>query len=191
MSTQSSTPEASRFTRRVVTGHNEAGRSVIISDGICSANAALFISDFSINEVWTSEGLPADNQSSDAAGPTSVELEPTSGGNIFRIVQFPPDREYIHGIDMEAGFSAIGESGRASVATFDDAPHPAMHRTSTLDYIVIISGEIYAVMEEGEVLLRPGDVLVQRGTNHAWSNRGDQICVMAAVLNSATPFSAL
>ena len=64
---------------------------------------------------------------------------------------------------------------------------PMMHKTSTVDYIIVLKGEIYAVMETGEKLLRAGDVLIQRGTNHSWSVRGNEPCIVAAVLVSAEP----
>jgi quercetin dioxygenase-like cupin family protein len=60
-----------------------------------------------------------------------------------------------------------------------------MHKTSTVDYIIVLKGEIHAVMETGEKRLRAGDILVQRGTNHSWSVRGPEPCVVAAVLVSA------
>ena len=66
---------------------------------------------------------------------------------------------------------------------------PMMHKTSTVDYIIVLKGEIYAVMETGEKLLRAGDILVQRGTNHSWSVRGNEPCIVAAVLVSAKPLS--
>ena len=62
-----------------------------------------------------------------------------------------------------------------------------MHITSTVDYIIILEGEIYAAMDKGETLLKRGDVLVQRGTNHSWFNRSDKPCVLAAILVSADP----
>jgi quercetin dioxygenase-like cupin family protein len=62
-----------------------------------------------------------------------------------------------------------------------------MHKTSTVDYIIVLKGEIHAVMEKGETLLRAGDILVQRGTNHSWSVRGNEPCIVAAVLVSAQP----
>jgi quercetin dioxygenase-like cupin family protein len=62
-----------------------------------------------------------------------------------------------------------------------------MHKTSTVDYIIVLRGEIYAIMDRGETLLKPGDILVQRGTNHSWSVRGNEPCIIAAVLVSAAP----
>lgn len=175
-----------RFTRRVVTGWDEQGDSFIASDSICAANAALWIPEFSVNDAWCITQLPCDN-ARNLSGPDNVALEPPSTGNVFRVVHIPPDADYLNDIDVQQGFAALGDTELRSSTGTSDAPHPVMHQTDTLDYIVIISGEIYCVMDKGETLLRSGDVLVQRGTNHAWSNRSDQICVMAAVLNGALP----
>ncbi|RAJ06501.1 Cupin domain-containing protein [Chitinophaga skermanii] len=87
-------------------------------------------------------------------------------GTYFRYVQIPPDKD----LGIEA---PIGQ------------PHPLMHETATLDYIVILSGTLYLIMEEGETLLQPGDIVIQRGTNHAWSNRSDQPVIQLAVLIGA------
>ena len=61
------------------------------------------------------------------------------------------------------------------------------HKTATVDYIIVLKGEIHALMDEGETLLKAGDILVQRGTNHSWSVRGNEPCIVAAVLVSADP----
>ena len=84
----------------------------------------------------------------------------------------------------EEYFSSVG----AQVADAAARRHPGMHKTDTVDYAIVLSGEIYAVMDEGEVLLRAGDCLVQRGTSHAWSNRTQTPCVIAFVLVAAKPF---
>ena len=73
------------------------------------------------------------------------------------------------------------------VRHLDDKRHPGFHKTDTIDYAIVLSGEIYALMDEGEVLLKAGDVLIQRGTNHAWSNRTEQPCCIAFVLIDAKP----
>ena len=64
----------------------------------------------------------------------------------------------------------------------EHAPHPGMHTTDTIDYAIVLAGELYAVMDDGEELMRAGDVLVQRGTNHAWSNRSGETARIAFVL---------
>ena len=73
------------------------------------------------------------------------------------------------------------------IAKKDSAKHPSMHKTNSIDYLVVISGEMWMVMEEGEVLLRQGDCIVQRGTNHAWVNKSGKPCVIAAILIDAVP----
>jgi quercetin dioxygenase-like cupin family protein len=81
------------------------------------------------------------------------------------------------------------EPGSSARAAFDRGSprHPGFHRTSSVDYAIVLAGEIYALMDEGEVLLKQGDVLVQRGTNHAWSNRSDAPAYLAFVLIDAEP----
>ena len=84
---------------------------------------------------------------------------------------------------------ASADDGSGHGAAFDRASprHPGFHKTNSVDYAIVLSGEIYALMDEGEVLLRAGDVLVQRGTNHAWSNRTDEPARLAFVLIDAEP----
>ena len=171
-------------TRRVVTGHGRDGRSCIISDAECAVSVSMHHPDFVVTDAWRVDSLPADN--STYVDPCrAMELESKPTGNVVRIVQFPPDKDYLPGMDIKAAAAELGSTGAAALADYEGAPHPMMHKSNSLDYIIIISGEIYAVMEDGETLLRPGDVLIQRGTNHAWSNRSDGICVMAAILNGA------
>ena len=84
---------------------------------------------------------------------------------------------------------ASADDGSGHGAAFDRGSprHPGFHQTSSVDYAIVLSGEIYALMDEGEVLLKAGDVLVQRGTNHAWSNRTDEPAYLAFVLIDAEP----
>ena len=112
-----------------------------------------------------------------------MSLEPPRNGSIFRIVEFPPDAAG-GGFDRAASFRAMGASHTMDP---DASRHPAMHRTDTVDYAIVLSGEIWALMDEGETLMRAGDTLVQRGTNHAWSNRSVEPCVVVFVLVSAAP----
>jgi quercetin dioxygenase-like cupin family protein len=78
-------------------------------------------------------------------------------------------------------------AGRSAAFDRGSPRHSGFHKTSSVDYAIVLSGEIYALMDEGEVLLKAGDVLVQRGTNHAWSNRGDESAYVAFVLIDAEP----
>jgi hypothetical protein len=169
--------------RRIVTGHDARGRSVIVSDGPSPHVLTLpGRADFGLTNLWVTDRTPADNAVDGDAAARPVVLEPPAGGSIFRVVEFPPDRA--GGFDRRAAFDAMG-AGHAMDASA--ARHPGMHKTATVDYAIVLSGEIWAIMDEGETLMRTGDVLVQRGTNHAWSNRSDQPCLMAFVLVSAAP----
>src|SRR5262245_22682245 len=170
--------------RRIVTGHNAQGRSVIASDGPSPHVLTLpGRPDFALTGLWVSGGAPASNAGSADAAKRGITLEPPSHGSIFRIVEFPPDAA-AGGFDRAAAFRAMG----ASHAMDPDASrHPGMHRTDSVDYAIVLSGEIWTLMDEGETLMRAGDTLMQRGTNHAWSNRSDQPCLVAFILVSARP----
>ncbi len=87
-------------------------------------------------------------------------------------------------LDRGKAFEAMGAGHAMDPGA---ARHPGMHKTSTVDYALVLDGEIWALMDEGEVLMRAGDCLVQRGTNHAWSNRSDRPCRMAFILVNADP----
>ena len=138
---------------------------------------------FGLTNLWVTDRAPADNSGTGDAAARPVVLEPPAGGTIFRVVEFPPDLT-LAGFDRTAAFESMG-AGHAMDRSA--ARHPGMHKTVTVDYAIVLSGEIWALMDEGETLLQAGDVLVQRGTNHAWSNRGTGPCLVAFILVSARP----
>jgi len=170
--------------RRVVTGHDANGRAVVLFDGESPHRFVLEkAGGLRLTEIWETRSSPADNSGASDAGDHERRIEPVGGGSVFRVIEYPPDRERLKTLDPERFFGSMG----AKAADAATRRHPGMHKTSTIDYCVVLSGEIWAVLDEGEVLLRAGDVLVQRGTNHAWSNRTDEPCVIAFVLVSARP----
>jgi quercetin dioxygenase-like cupin family protein len=168
--------------RRVVTGHNARGRSIVVSDG--PSPHVLTIpgrTDFALTNLWVTDGAPASNGGNADAAARPVVLEPPPSGTIFRVVEFPPDQAP-GGFDRKAAFAAMGA---ARAMDPDASRHPGMHKTDTVDFALVLSGEIWALMDDDETLLRAGDTLVQRGTNHAWSNRSDRPCLVAFILVSA------
>ena len=167
--------------RRVLTGHDRKGRSTFIADGE-APNVMLVpaMPGLALPDLWETKEAPASNAGAADAADRPVRLEPPAGGTIFRIVEFPPDSQWRTERSREA-FKAIGADHAADRSSSD----AMMHKTATVDYIVVLKGEIYAIMETGEKLLRAGDVLVQRGTNHSWSVRGSEPCIVAVVLVSA------
>ena len=170
--------------RRVVTGHDEDGQSTFLIDGIApNVQEMESMPGLALTDLWETTGTPANNTGNADAAARPVRLEPPKNGTILRIVEFPPDAAWRANADANKAFESIG-AGSVKDAHSSD---PMMHKTATVDYIIVIKGEIWAIMEEGETLLKPGDVLVQRGTNHSWSVRGNEPCIVAAVLVSADP----
>jgi hypothetical protein len=168
--------------RRVVTGHDQDGKSVFLMDGNApNVKEMESMPGLALTDLWETTRAPASNAGNDDAVARPVRLEPPKGGTILRIVEFPPDKAWRNSADAKAAFESIG-AGHAKDAHSAD---PMMHKTATVDYIIVLKGEIYAIMDKGETLLKPGDILVQRGTNHSWSVRGDEPCIIAAVLVSA------
>ena len=173
--------------RRVITGHDADGASVFIEDGLApNVKEMASMPGLALTDLWETRGAPASNVGAKDAAQRPVRLEPPKNGTIVRIVEFPPDSAWRGAADGKEAFKSIG-AGHAKDKGSSD---PMMHKTSTVDYIIVLKGEIYAIMEKGEKLLRPGDILVQRGTNHSWSVRGDEPCIIAAVLVNAKPVGA-
>ena len=172
--------------RRVLTGHDRDGKSIILSDGIAPNMKEMpSFPGLALTDLWETKGAPASNEGDADAAARPVHLEPPKNGTIVRVVEFPPDSTRPRDADPSAGFKAIG-AGHVQDKHSSD---PMMHRTNTTDYAIVLRGEIHAVMDKGETLLRAGDVLIQRGTNHSWSVRGTEPCIVAFVLVSAKPLS--
>jgi len=176
-----------RRVRRVLTGHDAAGRSTFIADGLApNVKEMASMPGLALTDLWETGAAPASNAGDRDAADRPVRLEPPKNGTLLRIVEFPPDSAWRQGADAKAAFKSIGAGHAKDRASSD----PMMHKTSTVDYIIVLKGEIHAIMETGEKLLQAGDILVQRGTNHSWSVRGDEPCIVAAVLVSARPVGA-
>lgn len=169
--------------RRVVTGHDEAGSAIIVSDAppthvvdIGGSAGPTFY------EVWNTRETPAliDRRSGEPEDEGQV-LAPPKGGSRIRVIDFPPEGDEIRQLseaDARARFSSMGGAD----ASTSSARHPLMHRTETLDYGIVLAGEITLVVDEAETTVRAGDIVVQRGTNHAWANRSGENCRVAYVL---------
>lgn len=155
--------------RRIVTGHDENGTAIFIEDQICPNRFAIGGRDtFITNEIWRQMETPADNDGEYVdTTDCPFNINPPAAGNVFRIMQFPPDSEL-----------GMQEDG----VTLEP---PMMHRTASLDYAMVLEGEIYAVIDGGVKRMKKGDILIQRGTIHAWSNRSDKPCVILFILSAA------
>jgi len=169
---------------RVVTGHDGDGRSVVTSNGPLPTVVEIqAIPGTWFHEVWSTRGSPAlvDNGADPTLG--RLTLPPPTCGTRIRFVDIPPDTDDFleHGAArMRDAFAQIGDAAASTVEA--GSPHPLMHRTESVDYGVVIEGEVTLVLDDSEVLLKPGSVVVQRGTNHAWANRSGRPCRMLFVL---------
>lgn len=163
--------------RRVVSGASEDGRSTIIADGVTASRIAT--PAFTICDIWVTESLPVRMDQEAAWG--EISIHPPKNGFHYRVVTFPPDKEWDLGADYQQSLAAMGGGD-----TYDgDADTPGMHVHETVDIVTVVAGELYAVFEEKETLLRPGDTIVVRGSMHTWSNRGDVPCTITSLMMSA------
>ena len=169
---------------RVVTGHDAEGRAIVTSDGPLPTVVEIqAIPGTVFHEVWETRATPApvDNGADPTTGP--LKLPPPKRGTRIRFVDIPPDTDEFLAKGAARMQEAFTQAGDAAVSTVrHNSPHPLMHRTESIDYGIVIDGEMTLVLDEGEVLLKPGSVVVQRGTNHAWANRSGRPCRMLFVL---------
>ncbi|HWX38687.1 MAG TPA: cupin domain-containing protein [Candidatus Sulfotelmatobacter sp.] len=167
--------------RRVVTGKDASGKAVAMIDGPAPNVHQRSEMGLAITLLWVTDSVPADLSSNEDAGLRKVGIPPPPDGTIFRIVEFGPEKEVT--ADYEGRLKMIQGMGLAPEGPSRDRPRdPAMHRTRTIDYALILSGEIDMLLDDSEVHLKAGDVVVQRATNHAWVNRGNAPCQVAFIL---------
>ena len=165
----------SRMTRRVVTGHRN-GKGVVLYDGPAPNRKLRQASGLVSTLLWVTDESPADISGSADRAEREIGVPPPPRGSIFRVVEFPPARQ---GVSREAVLEEMGLPHQSH------SIHPGMHKTRSIDYAVVMEGEIDMLLDDGEVHLAAGDVLVQQGTNHAWVNRGTRPCRIAFVLIDA------
>ena len=167
--------------RRVVTGHHPDGRSKVLMDGEAPNVKRRAAGDAS-TLLWVSDAKPASVSGTKDQAAREIGVPPPPRGTIFRIAEFPPHT----GGDVKDNDAVLRDFGIGPDVKRGHPPrHPTIHRTRSLDYIVVLEGEIHLLLDDGEVRLGAGDVVVQRGTNHAWINRGKQTCRLGMVFIDA------
>lgn len=166
--------------RRVVTGHNASGKSVVIIDG---PPARIFGTDLrGLAEVWNTDIAPVNSQDATDRADIDVVLSPDISGSKFRFFAIAPEDPDLSDAEREARISERFAAMGAAHERVDTSRHAAMHLTKTVDYIILLSGEVTLLLDEDERDLKPFDVVVQRGTNHAWINKGKEPALLVAVL---------
>ncbi len=172
--------------RRIVTGHDALGRAVIIEDAppprvarIGGEHGPLFF------EVWNTRETPARIDRASGEPPEEgIRLAPPGNGTRIRVLEVPPEDPSIANLSREQARAHFAEVGAADAASHSgsSSKHAFMHRTETIDYGIVLEGEITLILDEGETVVRAGDIVIQRGTNHGWANRGTVPCRIAFIL---------
>lgn len=166
--------------RRVITGHDKNGKSIVVLDGPPARSIGEDVGG--LFELWNTDGNIINTQDNIDRADDEIILSPPSNGSKFRYFQINPTPE---GIPMDImqdiaadAFKKIG----AAHHRIDTTKHPAMHKTETIDYIILLKGDVTLILDQEEVDIKPFDVVVQRGTNHAWVNNGSDPALLIAVL---------
>jgi mannose-6-phosphate isomerase-like protein (cupin superfamily) len=167
--------------RRIICIDNADGKSEAIADGPApDVRTDPARPGFAATRIWVTDATPAHMKGIRDTVHMPHTLEPPLRGSVCRIVTFPPDavfRGKVGAREVEAYFRAMGSPQASTYGPA--APHPYMQKTRTLDFCLVLEGEITLVLDSEEVHLQAGDTVIQRGTNHAWSNRSDAPCVIA------------
>jgi hypothetical protein len=164
--------------RRIVTIDDEDGKSGVLLDGIASHTITFQ------TEMWMTHGGPVDHRDRRDRAEDSNTIEPPPGGTLFRFFQIAPEsaRNHLPSDEKRKVAAEWFASMNPSHLQPDISRHPAMRRTNTTDNIILLSGHITLVLDKEERTLEPFDVVIQRGTNHAWVNRGAEDALLMGVM---------
>ena len=167
--------------RRIVTGHGPDGRSTVVMDGP-APNVRQRQAGNASTLLWVTAESPADVSGGADRAAREIGVPPPRRGSIFRVAEFPPGI----GGDVRDNETVLRDFGIGPDVARGHAPrHPAIHRTRTVDYVIVLEGEITLLLDDAELLLQVGDVVVQQATNHAWINRGSATCRLGMVFIDA------
>jgi quercetin dioxygenase-like cupin family protein len=167
-----------RPTRRIVTGHDANGKAVVLFDDVVTANQR---GANGVTLFWVTGEFPADTAGAADRAQTPVGVPPPKNGTVFRVVDFAPAAAHAAPVDHVEILRAMG----IDLATQGYARHANTHRTRTIDYAIVLDGEIDMLLDDSEIHVKAGDVLVQQATNHAWVNNGTKPCRIAFILIDA------
>lgn len=171
--------------RRVVTGQVDGGKSVFVSDDEVEPVTLALLPGAEFHRLWGSDETP--KLPTDGTPPSQHAYFPPAGGFRWGLFTLPPATDQtLEGLDIEAALKEM-ESKLPGMAGHMEPDHPGMHTTDTVDFEVVLSGEVVLELDDGaEVTLKAGDTVVQNGTRHAWHNRGDVRVVIAVGIIGAT-----
>jgi mannose-6-phosphate isomerase-like protein (cupin superfamily) len=167
-----------KSTRRIVTGHDAQGKAVALFDGPLQAKQRSAGGN-GMTLVWVTAEFPVDMTGPADRAQIQVGVPPPANGTIFRIVDFAPATTApAEPVDHHKILLSMG----IDPATQGYARHANTHRTRTIDYALVLEGEIDMLLDDTEVHVKAGDIMVQQGTNHAWVNNSGKPCRIAFIL---------
>ena len=166
--------------RRIVTGHNDNGKSIVAIDGPPARSIGEDVGG--LFELWNTDGNEVISTDVIDRADDEIILSPPVGGTKFRYFQINPLPEGVPEDMLQEIAADAFEKVGAAHHRVDTSKHPAMHKTETVDYIILLQGDVTLILDEEEVDIKPFDVVVQRGTNHAWVNNGTEPALLIAVL---------
>jgi mannose-6-phosphate isomerase-like protein (cupin superfamily) len=166
-----------RSTRRIVTGHDSDGKAVVVFDSSLQAKQRSAGAN-GMTLLWTTREFPVDMAGSADGAQNHAGVPPVTNGTVFRIVDFAPASPHASPVDHHQILISMG----IDPATQGYGRHANTHRTRTIDYALVLDGEIDMLLDDSEIHVKAGDVLVQQGTNHAWVNNGTKPCRIAFIL---------
>ncbi len=164
--------------RRVVTGHDDQGKAVVLIDG-----PTPYVNQRGEGNVvqllWLTNETPANLSHTQDGANQKTGVPPLPNGSTLRVVDFAPQASAeVKGIDHHEILKQMG----IDPATQGYQRHAFTHRTRSIDYAIVLDGEIDMLLDDSEIHMKAGDVLIQRGTNHAWANRSGRTARIAFVL---------
>lgn len=177
--------------RRIVTGHSPEGKAVLLSDEVAPRTLEMNELPLQQAEIWATAGVPT--LPVDGIDPTLAmrSLLPAAGDTRFRLLRFPSAPEVAAAIAAGIDWAAFGREYVAKAPGLAEAHEPdgsGMHRTDTVDYGIVLSGEIWLELDDGaRTLMHAGDCVIQNGTRHGWKNEGEAPCVVAFIMIGARP----
>jgi hypothetical protein len=171
-----------------VTGHDAGGKAVIMLDGDAPKQFQQPGSPLTSTLLWVTDETPTPLSDTDNAD-REIGINPPNPGTIFRILEFPPEQKRTTE-ELEELVAEINrrqaENPMPGVYRNPSVRATGMHRTESIDYALVLDGEIDLLLDEEETRLKAGDVVVMQGTYHSWHNRSDKTCMMAFILVGAT-----
>jgi len=177
-------PAGASDIRRVVTGLDANDKAVVMFDSRVPLQGGPY--GLQATNLWVTNSYPLGFSFKDDTAATPVGISPLDNGTKFRVVEFPP-LDAATEAKMEPGF-LMKAVGPLAPARGLPVTHPLMHRTRSVDYAVVLSGEIDMMLDDTVVHLKPGDTIVQQATNHAWINHGKEICrILFILMDSRQP----